>query len=115
MCVAELEERDHKQYAIGDADLETGRTNEIDLVSEDDQDSTRTGDTTRKQGWPAKGLEAPTPSSDGSYLEERRGVTFSPDVESRPRPGAGESGGVFVSYLGTPNVRVLHSNTPESQ
>lgn len=115
----ELEERDTKQYALGDADLERGQTNAIDLVPEDDQESTRTGETTRKQ----KALEASTPwteSSDGSYIEdrerERRGVTFNPDVQTAPgsRPRTGDSeGGVFVSYLGTPNVRVLHSTGTE--
>lgn len=116
----ELEERDVKRYPLEDSDLENGtRTKTIDLVpeteAEDDQESTRTADTGRKP----KGLESPSPvsqgweeSREGSYVEERRGVTFSPDTAAGSRE---ERGGVFVSYLGTPNVRVLHADRQEGK
>lgn len=114
----ELEEVDHKRYQLED-DLEAGeRVKRIDFAAEidgsDDRESTQTTDTGRKRDWPSNRLESTQQgwmeSKDEVYVEERRGVTFSPDTTG----GENGTGGVFVSYLGTPNVRVLHSTTPEA-
>lgn len=108
----ELEERDHKQRALDDSDVESGsRLRTISLVPEDDQESTRTADTVQKRGdWGStNGQGWRDESSAGD--QDRRVVTFSPPPEGRSRTGEGEAdrnGGTFVSYLGTTNVRVLH-------
>ncbi|KAJ1305465.1 hypothetical protein OPQ81_000473 [Rhizoctonia solani] len=111
----ELEERDHKQRPLDDSDVENGsRLRTISLVPEDDQESTRTADTTQKRGdWGPtqnQGWRDDSPAGE----PDRRVVTFSPPPpEARPRPGDSgidHNGGTFVSYLGTTNVRVLHSS-----
>ncbi|CAE7068333.1 unnamed protein product [Rhizoctonia solani] len=110
----ELEERDHKSRALDDSDIENGtRLRTISLVAEDDQDSTRTGDTAQKRGdWGTTGPQGWREESSAGD-PDRRAVTFSPSPDVRPR--AGESSidcneATYVSYLGTTNVRVLHTS-----
>ncbi|KDN46434.1 hypothetical protein RSAG8_04378, partial [Rhizoctonia solani AG-8 WAC10335] len=109
-----LEERDHKPRTLDDSDVESGsRLRTISLVPEDDQESTRTADTTKRGDW---GATKPQGWRDESSVgdQDRRAVTFSPPPpEARPRTGESEidhDEGTFVSYLGTTNVRVLHSS-----
>ncbi|KAG8693772.1 hypothetical protein FRC11_002667, partial [Ceratobasidium sp. 423] len=84
----ELEERDHKQRPLDDSDMEnSGRLRTISLVPEDDQESTRTADTSNKRGdW---GTTQAQGWRDESSVGEpdRRVVTFSPPPEGRTRTG----------------------------
>ncbi|CAE6423868.1 unnamed protein product [Rhizoctonia solani] len=111
----ELEERDHKPRPLDDSDVENGsRLRTISLVPEDDQESTRTADTTQKRGdWGTTTNSQGWRDESSVGDQDRRVVTFSPPPEARPRTGDSEvdhTGGTFVSYLGTTNVRVLHSS-----
>ncbi|KAF8732526.1 hypothetical protein RHS02_06167, partial [Rhizoctonia solani] len=110
----ELEERDQKQRVLDDSDLENGsRLRTISLVPEDDQESTRTADTTQKRGeWGPTNSQGWRDNA-AADVQDHRAVTFSPSPE--PRPGTGESevdhnASTYVSYLGTTSVRVLHSS-----
>ncbi|KAG8764412.1 hypothetical protein FRC12_008108, partial [Ceratobasidium sp. 428] len=111
----ELEERDHKDRPL--EDIENGfRSNTINLIPEDDIDLESTVDTLRKQGWESnKGTDSPPQGwaiESERELERSRGVTFAPTpVGSRPGTGntRDDTEGTFVSYLGTQNVRMLHS------
>ncbi|CAE6438078.1 unnamed protein product [Rhizoctonia solani] len=112
----ELEERDQKPRVLDDSDLENGsRLRTISLVPEDDQESTRTADTIQKQAeWGPTGSQGWRNDSP-TDAQDRRAVTFSPPPEPRPRTGDSETGAdhngsTYVSYLGTSNVRVLHSS-----
>ncbi|KAG9100794.1 hypothetical protein FS749_012727 [Ceratobasidium sp. UAMH 11750] len=106
----ELEERDRKEHPL--EDIENGfRSNTIDLVPEDDVDQDSNADTLRKQGWESnKGTDTPPQGWAIEPERERRGVTFGHTPGSRPGTGTRDDAeGTFVSYLGTQNVRMLHS------
>ncbi|KAG9083799.1 hypothetical protein FRC06_004364 [Ceratobasidium sp. 370] len=106
----ELEERDRKDLPL--EDIENGfRSNTINLIPEDDLDQESTADTLRKKGWESnRGTDSPPQGWAVEPEQERRGVTFSHAPESGPGTGNQDNAeGTFVSYLGTQNVRMLHS------
>ncbi|KAB5592700.1 hypothetical protein CTheo_3843 [Ceratobasidium theobromae] len=118
----ELEERDHKSRALDDSDIESGPgLKTIALVPEDDQESTQTNDTAQKrEQWGSPRVEKPQPHGWREVGDqERRAVTFSPPP-SEARAHADQdkvedcNTGTFVSYLGSQNVRVLHSSNRDS-
>ncbi|KAG8735994.1 hypothetical protein FRC10_009932 [Ceratobasidium sp. 414] len=108
----ELEERDRKEHPLEDIENGFRGSNTINLVPEDDVDQESTADTLRKQAWESnKDTDSPPQGWAVEPERERRGVTFSHTPGSRPGTGNQDdvADGTFVSYLGTQNVRMLHS------